>query len=47
MQFIELQEEGMFQRRLEKNLCPKCNLPMKKNKTVQKCTVCLLVVENC
>jgi hypothetical protein len=49
MQRIELQEEGMFQKRLDKNLCPKCALPLEdllleKKGLVQKCKVCKLTV---
>jgi len=49
MNLIELQEEGMFQKRLDKDLCPKCALPLKEtqlenSKVVQQCEVCKLTV---
>jgi rubrerythrin len=49
MKKIELQEEGMFQKLLEQNLCPKCALPLQdllieEKKIVQKCAVCKLTV---
>ena len=49
MNLIELQEEGMFQKGLDKDLCPKCALPLKEtqlenSKIVRKCVVCKLTV---
>ncbi len=47
MNLIKLQEEGDFQKKLEANQCPKCNIPLKTlNESQRKCDACKLVIED-
>lgn len=47
MNLLELQEEGMFQKRLDANLCIKCCMPLKKvSESERKCEICKLTIRD-